>query len=102
MHSLEILWIIISIWSSCCRVNIAHQIILGYTSDYSDFVVIDDDISSSSVSSDSSSGPSESSRSEGWAGTIESTFCQCNDNDFLVKCLTCRSYFELDTFCLGF
>jgi hypothetical protein len=51
-----------------------HQIVLKYSSNYLDFVVVDSDISLSSVGSDSSSGPKESLRAIGWAGTIESAY----------------------------
>jgi hypothetical protein len=32
---------------------------------------------------------------------IETLFCQCDNEDALVECLSCRSLFKLDTFCPG-
>jgi hypothetical protein len=32
---------------------------------------------------------------------VESFFCQCDNEDALMECLICRSWFELDTFCPG-
>jgi hypothetical protein len=87
----------------CLACNMDHQIFIGYSLDYLDVVAINDDINSrsSGVGRDSSLGLSESShfRSVGWVGSIEIAFCQCKDEDSLVECLICGSYFELDTFC---
>jgi hypothetical protein len=35
------------------------------------------------------------------ASSISTAYCQCEDEDFLVECLTYESYFELDNFCPG-
>jgi hypothetical protein len=32
---------------------------------------------------------------------VETLFCQCDREDAIVKCLSCRSLFDLDTFYLG-
>jgi hypothetical protein len=32
---------------------------------------------------------------------VETLFCQCDREDAFVKCLSCRSLFDLDTFYLG-
>jgi hypothetical protein len=80
-----------------------HQIVVGYSSDSSEFVEIDDDINSSRVGSNNFLGLSESLHSVALsrAGSIHTAYCQYKDEDSLVECLTYRSYFELDTFCHG-
>jgi hypothetical protein len=62
MHFLENPCIFISIWSSFCRVLffMAHQIVVGYSSDSLEFVNVNDDISLS-LSSAGSNDPSVSS-----------------------------------------
>jgi hypothetical protein len=76
----------------------AHQIIVGYSSDSSEFVEADDEISS--TGNNDSLGLSESSHlvSLSGVGSIDTVYCQYKNEDFLIECLTCGFYFELDTF----
>ena len=48
-----------------------------------------------------SGGPNVSSLLESidFTSSISITYYQWKDENFLVECLTCRSYFELNTFC---
>jgi hypothetical protein len=32
---------------------------------------------------------------------VETLFCQCDNEDAFVECLSCGSLFDLDTFCPG-
>jgi hypothetical protein len=77
--------------------------VIGYSSDSSKFVNVDDDISLG-LSGTGSNDPSMSLHSESvdLASSISTTYCQCKNEDSLVECLTCGSYFELDTFCPGY
>jgi hypothetical protein len=34
-------------------------------------------------------------------GVVDTLNCQCDNVDALVECLSCRSLFELDSFCPG-
>jgi hypothetical protein len=98
----------------------AHQVVRGYISDSSEFVqVIDDDsavqsgegsnctvsLSMSTYSNwaTSISRPPAScdSESEDLATSKSTAFYQCQDEDILVECLSCGSFFELGTFCPG-
>jgi hypothetical protein len=83
----------------------AHQIVLGHSSDSLEFIEVEDDISSvhSGTSGNSSLSLSESSNlgSGGSDGSIDTAYCQYKDVNSLIECLTCGSYFELDTCCRG-
>jgi hypothetical protein len=37
---------------------------------------------------------------EGEFGVVDTLYCQCDNVDVLVECLSYRSLFELDSFCL--
>jgi hypothetical protein len=83
----------------------AHQIVIGYASDSSEFVKVHDD-NSPSQSGEGNNSLSVSSHSD-WASSIfeppvssdselelvdlassnYTTYCQCEDEDFLVECL---------------
>jgi hypothetical protein len=98
-----------------------HQVVLGYTSESSEYVDVEGNISPTrsgarsniflgpSISSDSEDfpssifGPSVSSDADSVdiASSISTAYYQCRDEDTLVECLTCGSYFELGTFCPG-
>jgi hypothetical protein len=85
-----------------------HQVEHGSASESSEFLEVEDDASPVH----SGEAPSESSE---WASSIfgsplfsESNddvssspiaFCQCEDEDTLLECGTCGSFFELDTHC---
>jgi hypothetical protein len=97
-----------------------HVIVISSSSDSSEYVEAHDDNnpSQSGEGSDGSVGLSMSSESEmatsisgppmtsdsksesvGLARTNTIAYCQCAEEDFLVECLTCGSFFELGTFC---
>jgi hypothetical protein len=97
----------------------AHQVVLGYSSDSSEYVDVEGGISPalSGARNNSTRGPSISSDSVDWpssifgpsvssdavsvdmGSSISTAYSQCRDKDTLVECLSCSSYFELDTFC---
>jgi hypothetical protein len=96
----------------------AHQIVIGYASNSSEFVEVHDDNSPNYSGSGSSSsvdlsvssdwvssifGPPVTSDSESveLASSSSIIYYQYEDEDFLVECLTCRSFIELGTFYLG-
>jgi hypothetical protein len=58
-------------------------------------------LSESSEWSSFISGPSPSSKSDDDASSSPYAFCQCEDEDTLLECSACGSFFELDTHCLG-
>jgi hypothetical protein len=35
------------------------------------------------------------------SGMADTLFCQCDNEDALVECLSCELLFKLDSFCLG-
>jgi hypothetical protein len=85
-----------------------HVIVISSSSDSSEYVEAHDDNnpSQSGEGSDGSVGLSMSpmtsdskSESVGLARTNTIAYCQCAEEDFLVECLTCGSFFELGTFC---
>jgi hypothetical protein len=45
---------------------------------------------------------SSESESVDVASAISTAYCQCVEEESLVECPTCGSYFEPDTFCLGY
>jgi hypothetical protein len=89
----------------------AHEIVIIFDSDSSEFVEIQDDRSPNHSGSGSSnsdwassiSGPPVISNSESveLASSSSTAYCLCEDEDFLVECLTCGSFFELGIFCPG-
>jgi hypothetical protein len=82
-----------------------HQIVLGYSLDSSKYVEVDDVISPSQRGADSNSFlvpiVSSPSRLVDLASSSFTAYCQCTDENSLIECLNCGSYFELDTFCPG-
>jgi hypothetical protein len=46
-------------------------------------------------------GVSSGSGSVDMDSSISTTYCQCRDEDYLVECLSCGSFFQLGTFCPG-
>jgi hypothetical protein len=87
----------------------AHQVVLLYDSDMSEFIEVDGDHSAGHSGADSNSSidwapsisrPNMSSKSESIdvASAISTAYYQCVEEDSLVECPTCGSYFELDTF----
>ena len=72
----------------------ANQVVLLYDSDTSEFVEVDGNDSAGH------SGPGSNSLSGtfGDGSSISTAYCQC-DEDTLVECHTCGSFFEPDTVC---
>jgi hypothetical protein len=58
-------------------------------------------LSESLVWSSFISGPPPSSESDDDASSSPYAFCQCEDEDTLLECSACGSFFELDTHCPG-
>jgi hypothetical protein len=83
----------------------ASEVVRRYESDRSESVEVDDACSScrSVVGRIESSVLSLSSHSSSVLRTRHSAsnYCQCTEDDALVKCLTCGLFFELDTECPG-
>jgi hypothetical protein len=44
---------------------------------------------------------SEDCSLEAKSSQIDTLYCQCDDDDALVECLSCGSMFELDMYCPG-
>jgi hypothetical protein len=84
----------------------ALELVFGYFSDFSESVDVDEPSSCcSGASRIESSAPNLSSHliSEVGIDDNESNYCQCSDdNDYaLIGCLTCGSWFDLETYCPG-
>ena len=102
----------------------AHQIILGYSSYSLEYVDVDDIVNPmhSGTGSNSTQVPSNFSPPQfvDWAtsisglsvslesvslemdSSISSAYYQCKDENYLIECLSCGSFFELSTFCPGY
>ena len=96
----------------------AHQVVLLYDSDTSEFVKVDDDHSAAYSGAGSNTpsvafhygsmdwassnfGPSVTLRAIVVGNSISTTYCQYGKGDTLVECHTCGSFFEPDTYCPG-
>jgi hypothetical protein len=88
--------------------TMAHQVEYGSASEASELSEVEDDASpahSGEGPSESSewssfiSGPPPSSELDDDASSSPFVFCQCEDEDTLLECSACGSFFELDTHC---
>jgi hypothetical protein len=79
----------------------ASQMVVGYLSDTSEYDDVKDGVSSyCSVVGETQSSSSNFTAYLSWgyiASEDELSICHCSDSE----CLSCGSYFELDTQCLG-
>jgi hypothetical protein len=90
--------------------TMAHQVEHGSASESSEFLEVEDDASpvhsgedpsESSEWASSISGPPPSSESDDDASFGPYAFCQYEDEDTLLECSACGSFFELDIHCPG-
>jgi hypothetical protein len=82
----------------------ACEILVGYLTDNSKEVEVDVETSSHcSRVGGSSTSHSEASLSGpvDWSAENASAYCQCPDEDSLVECLSCGSWFDQETYCPG-
>ena len=83
----------------------ACEILVGYLTDNSKEVEVEVETSSyCSRVGGSSTSHSEASLSGlvDWSAENASAYCQCVDEDSLIECLSSRSWFDLETYCLGY
>jgi hypothetical protein len=90
--------------------TMAHQVEHSSASEASDYLQVQGEASPAhrgegpsepSKWSSSISGPPPSSESDDDASSSPYAFCQCEDEDTLLECSACGSFFELDTHCPG-
>jgi hypothetical protein len=83
----------------------ASRLIVGYFLDHLESVEIDNDCSSC-YNHVGGIKPSVLSMSFHSSSTLSigdkaSNYCQCSDDEALVECLTCGSWFDINTYCPG-